>query len=91
MARYFDATHATVQLAPTFISKLNTGVQLILVATTLAAPVFHFVDHPLLQGLCYLTAATTIAGGVSYLVSKGTYKMLSKRSSPPRQSSCKHE
>lgn len=91
MARYFDATHATVQLAPTLISKLNTGVQLILVASTLAAPVFQFVDHPLLQGLFYVTAATTIAGGVSYLVSKGTYKMLTKKNSSPRQSSCKDE
>lgn len=78
-------------MAPTFISKLNTGVQLILVAGTLAAPVFNFVDHPLLQGLCYLTAATTIAGGVSYLVSKGTYKMLSKRGHSAKQSSCKPE
>lgn len=79
IARYFDATHATVQLAPTFISKLNTAVQLTLVAGTLAAPVFNFVDHPVLNGLCYLTAATTIAGGVSYLLSKNTYKYLSKK------------
>ncbi|XP_014216298.1 probable cardiolipin synthase (CMP-forming) isoform X2 [Copidosoma floridanum] len=79
LTRYFDATHATVQLAPTMISKINTGVQLMLVAGTLAAPVFNFVDHPLLQGLCYLTAFTTIAGGVSYIISKNTYKMLSKK------------
>ncbi|KAL6424588.1 hypothetical protein ACFW04_009942 [Cataglyphis niger] len=79
LARYFDPTHATVQLAPTFISKLNTGVQLSLVAGMLAAPVFHFVDHPILQYLCYLTAFTTIAGGVSYLLSKDTYKLLRKK------------
>ncbi|XP_011306535.1 probable cardiolipin synthase [Fopius arisanus] len=79
LTRYFDPTHATVQLAPTFTSKLNTAVQLSLVASTLAAPVFHFVDHPLLQGLCYLTAITTVAGGVSYLMSKNTYKYLSKK------------
>ncbi|XP_014226049.1 probable cardiolipin synthase (CMP-forming) [Trichogramma pretiosum] len=89
LARYFDATHATVQLAPTFISKCNTGVQLLLVAGTLAAPVFHFVDHPLLQGLCYLTAITTIAGGASYLFTKNTYKILSKKDSTGRQS-CKN-
>lgn len=84
MAKYFDPTYASVQLAPTLASKLNTGVQLCLVASTLAAPVFHFVDHPVLQGLCYLTAATTIAGGLSYLVSKDTYKFLRKRKvSPP--------
>ncbi|XP_063992079.1 probable cardiolipin synthase (CMP-forming) [Diachasmimorpha longicaudata] len=79
LTRYFDPTHATVQLAPTLTSKLNTAVQLSLVASTLAAPVFHFVDHPLLQGLCYLTAFTTVAGGISYLMSKNTYKYLSKK------------
>ncbi|XP_012255268.2 probable cardiolipin synthase (CMP-forming) [Athalia rosae] len=84
LVKYFDPTYASVQLAPTFASKLNTGVQLCLVGTTLAAPVFHYVDHPLLQGLCYLTAVTTLAGGLSYLVSKDTYKFLRKpRISPP--------
>lgn len=51
--RYFDATHATAQLAPTFISKVNTAVQLLLVGSTLAAPVFDYVNHPALQGLWY--------------------------------------
>jgi cardiolipin synthase len=55
LSRYFDVTHATAQLAPTFISKINTGVQLLLVGSTLAAPVFHYVGHPLLEYLWYLT------------------------------------
>ncbi|XP_011861945.1 PREDICTED: probable cardiolipin synthase (CMP-forming) [Vollenhovia emeryi] len=87
LARYFDPTHATVQLAPTLTSKLNTGMQLSLVAGTLAAPVYHFVDHPILQCLCYITAFTTIAGGVSYLLSKDTYKLLRKKKTPTRTSS----
>ncbi|KAL0118183.1 hypothetical protein PUN28_009091 [Cardiocondyla obscurior] len=82
LARYFDPTHATVQLAPTLTSKLNTGVQLTLVAGTLAAPVYHFVDHPILIGLCYITAFTTVAGGISYLLSKDTYKLLRKKKTP---------
>lgn len=86
MARYFDPTHATVQLAPTLTSKLNTGVQLTLIAGTLAAPVYHFVDHPILQCLCYVTAITTIAGGVSYLLSKDTYKLLKKKKTPTETS-----
>ena len=60
-----------------------------LVAGTLGAPVFNYVDHPLLQGLCYLTAITTVAGGLSYLVSKDTYKILSKKHNSTRQS-CKN-
>lgn len=51
ISRYFDVTHATAQLAPTFVSKINTGVQLLLVGSTLAAPVFHYVGHPVLQSL----------------------------------------
>ncbi|XP_078034343.1 cardiolipin synthase [Augochlora pura] len=79
LARYFDPTHATVQLAPTYISKINTGIQLFFVAGTLAAPIFHFVNHPVLVGLCYVTALTTLAGGISYLLSKNTYKLLGKK------------
>ncbi|KDR10558.1 putative cardiolipin synthetase [Zootermopsis nevadensis] len=54
LSRYFDVTHATAQLSPTAISKWNTGMQLLLVATTLAAPVFSCVDHPALHAMWYV-------------------------------------
>jgi len=41
---YFDITHPTVQIAPTFISKINTGVQLSLVSVTLMAAVLPSYD-----------------------------------------------
>ncbi|XP_059576221.1 cardiolipin synthase (CMP-forming) isoform X2 [Alligator mississippiensis] len=44
LSRYFNPCYATAQLKPTFISKMNTAVQLILVAASLAAPVFNYVD-----------------------------------------------
>ncbi|GLV40146.1 Cardiolipin synthase [Carabus blaptoides fortunei] len=78
LTRYFDGSHATAQLAPTFISKVNTAIQLLLVGSTLAAPVFHYVDHQLLHCLWYITGATTIAAGLSYVISKDTYKYLRK-------------
>ncbi|XP_066249527.1 probable cardiolipin synthase (CMP-forming) [Euwallacea similis] len=78
LVRYFNATHATAQLAPTFISKVNTVVQLLLVGTTLAAPVFDYINHPALQGLWYITAGTTVAAALSYILSKNTYKILTK-------------
>ncbi|XP_034834108.1 probable cardiolipin synthase (CMP-forming) [Maniola hyperantus] len=78
LSRYFDVTHATAQLAPTFISKMNTAVQLLLVGTTLASPVLGYVDHPALTALCGLSAATTIVSAISYLISKDTYKVLKK-------------
>ncbi|XP_063367113.1 probable cardiolipin synthase (CMP-forming) [Cydia amplana] len=78
LSRYFDVTHPTAQLAPTFISKVNTAIQLLLVGTTLASPVFGYVDHPALHALCGVTAASTVVSAASYLVSKDTYKILKK-------------
>ncbi|CAL4082870.1 unnamed protein product, partial [Meganyctiphanes norvegica] len=57
--RYFDATHATAQLAPTTISKVNTAIQLGLITASLAAPVFDFVDHTALHILWILDVAST--------------------------------
>lgn len=79
LSKYFDATHVTAQLAPTFISKVNTAVQLFCVAASLGAPVWNYVDHPALHGLWYLTGATTAAAALSYIVSKDTYKYLKRK------------
>lgn len=43
MARYFDVTHATAQLEPTFISKVNTAVQLVAIASSLGAPIWGYI------------------------------------------------
>lgn len=76
LSRYFDATHATAQLEPTFISKVNTAVQLACVAVSLGAPIWNYVDHPALHGLWYLTGTMTAAAAISYLVKKDTYRFL---------------
>ncbi|XP_068215392.1 centrosomal protein of 83 kDa [Palaemon carinicauda] len=76
IVRYFDATHATAQLAPTTLSKINTAIQLGLITASLAAPVFGYVDHHLLTGLCWVTGVTTIGSGLTYIFSKDTYKIL---------------
>uniref|UniRef100_A0A1B6LKR0 cardiolipin synthase (CMP-forming) n=1 Tax=Graphocephala atropunctata TaxID=36148 RepID=A0A1B6LKR0_9HEMI len=78
LSRYFDVTHATAQLAPTFISKVNTMVQLLTVACTLAAPVFDYLEHPALYALWCTTAGTTVASAASYLLTKNTFKFLKK-------------
>lgn len=72
-------THATAQLAPTFISKVNTVVQLATVATSLGAPIWNYIDHPYLHGLWYLTGVTTAAAALSYLTVKDTFKILKKQ------------
>ncbi|KAK4297528.1 hypothetical protein Pmani_030065 [Petrolisthes manimaculis] len=76
ISRYFDASHATARLAPTAISKINTAVQLGLITASLAAPVFSCTDHILIKTLWWLTAATTLGSGFSYIFSRDTYKFL---------------
>ncbi|XP_066561853.1 cardiolipin synthase (CMP-forming) [Amia ocellicauda] len=66
LSRFFNPCYATAQLKPTFISKVNTAVQLVLVAASLAAPVFQYVDSILLQSLWYITGLTTTASAYSY-------------------------
>ncbi|XP_027571736.2 cardiolipin synthase (CMP-forming) [Pipra filicauda] len=66
LSRYFNPCYATAQLKPTFISKTNTVVQLILVAASLAAPVFNYVDSIYLQTLWCITAFTTVTSAYSY-------------------------
>ncbi|XP_067900470.1 cardiolipin synthase (CMP-forming) isoform X2 [Heterodontus francisci] len=51
LSKYFNPCYATAQLKPTFISKVNTTVQLVLVAASLAAPVFQYVDSVFLHTL----------------------------------------
>ncbi|TRY92484.1 hypothetical protein DNTS_028188 [Danionella cerebrum] len=64
--RFFNPCYTTARLKPTLISKVNTGVQLFLVAASLAAPVFHYTDSVLLHSLWYFTAVTTAASAYSY-------------------------
>ncbi|XP_033104954.1 cardiolipin synthase (CMP-forming)-like [Anneissia japonica] len=78
LQRFFDVRHATIQMQPTFLGKLHTVVTLALVGFTLGAPVFNYVDHSYIQMLRYTTALTTIASGLSYILSKDTVKFLRK-------------
>uniref|UniRef100_A0A8C1Y3U1 Cardiolipin synthase (CMP-forming) n=1 Tax=Cyprinus carpio TaxID=7962 RepID=A0A8C1Y3U1_CYPCA len=58
--------HLSIILLLPCVFQINTGVQLFLVAASLAAPVFHYTDSVLLQSLWYITALTTAASGYSY-------------------------
>ncbi|KAH8312170.1 hypothetical protein KR044_009685 [Drosophila immigrans] len=79
-SRYFDATHVTAQLEPTFISKVNTGVQLATIGISLGAPIWNYIDHPALHGLWYLTGVTTVAAALSYVINRrDTFKIIQKK------------
>ncbi|XP_056465097.1 cardiolipin synthase (CMP-forming)-like [Gadus chalcogrammus] len=66
LSKFFNPCYTTAQLKPTLFSKVNTAIQLLLVAASLAAPVFKYTDSLLLQSLWYVTAVTTAASGYSY-------------------------
>ncbi|XP_061913816.1 cardiolipin synthase (CMP-forming) [Entelurus aequoreus] len=66
LSKFFNPCYTTAQLKPTLFSKVNTAIQLLLVAASLAAPVFQYTDSVALQCLWYVTAVTTAASGYSY-------------------------
>ncbi|XP_017294812.1 cardiolipin synthase (CMP-forming) [Kryptolebias marmoratus] len=81
LSKFFNPCYTTAQLKPTFFSKVNTAIQLCLVAASLAAPVFQFTDSLLLQCLWYVTAVTTAASGYSYWhYGRKTVRVLNTRS-----------
>ncbi|KAF5926079.1 hypothetical protein HPG69_010101, partial [Diceros bicornis minor] len=49
LAKYFNPCSAITKLKPTFISKVSTAVQLILVAASLIALVFNYAHSTYLQ------------------------------------------
>jgi len=74
--RYFDFKLPSAELRPSFLSKVNTALQLALMGASVAAPVFGFVDHIALQGLWYIVGGTTFSSGVSYIIWAKDYIVL---------------
>nr|XP_020511005.1 cardiolipin synthase (CMP-forming) [Labrus bergylta] len=81
LSKFFNPCYTTAQLKPTLFSKVNTAIQLFLVAASLAAPVFQYTDSVPLQCLWYVTAVTTAASGYSYWhYGRKTVRVLNTRS-----------
>lgn len=81
LSKFFNPCYTTAQLKPTLFSKVNTAIQLLLVAASLAAPVFQYTDSALLQCLWFVTALTTTASGYSYWhYGRKTVRVLNTRS-----------
>lgn len=81
LSKFFNPCYTTAQLKPTLFSKVNTAIQLFLVAASLAAPVFQYTDSGLLQCLWFVTAVTTAASGYSYWhYGRKTVQVLNTRS-----------
>lgn len=78
IGQFFDLRLATVQISPTFLSKLNTAIQLIFIAYSLLITCVDlnlFVNNLVyFDYFCKFTALSTIVSGLSYLFTKDTYK-----------------
>ncbi|KAI6188861.1 Cardiolipin synthase [Aphelenchoides besseyi] len=68
--RYFNPSVSSIEIQPTFASKLNTVLQLMTVTFSLAGPVLEYSDHPLLKTLWLCTGATTVYSGWQYIGGK---------------------
>ena len=69
-ARYWDGRIVSAQVTPTDISKAHTVLSLAVMGASLSAPVFGVPSQAPLTGLFYLTGATTVLSGISYVTSK---------------------
>ncbi|RIB03759.1 CDP-alcohol phosphatidyltransferase-domain-containing protein [Gigaspora rosea] len=76
LSRYFDMSIPSAEVRPTLISKVNTALQLALMGTTLASPIFGWINVPFLKALQYTVTGTTIWSGVSYVLSKDAIRIL---------------
>ncbi|EIJ36200.1 CDP-alcohol phosphatidyltransferase [Thiothrix nivea DSM 5205] len=58
----------TLDMRPLLISKLNTGLQIFLLATTLLSMALHPLPGWFNQGLQWLVAVTTVLSGIAYVL-----------------------
>lgn len=72
LKKYFDPTLPTATIQPTTISKVNTALQFLLIAVSLAAPLAGLQSHPSLHYLWAATGTTTFLSAVSYAFMKVT-------------------
>jgi cardiolipin synthase len=56
-----------VEVAPSFVSKLNTALEFVFLACVLALAAGHFADGPWFTALLYLTTATIVVSGAGYV------------------------
>ncbi|KAM6497247.1 phosphatidyl synthase [Amanita muscaria] len=77
--RYWDFSIPSAEVKPTFISKINTFLQLGLMGATTISPLLPFETTLALQGLQWIVATTTIWSGLSYLFSKDAVRVISHK------------
>jgi cardiolipin synthase len=67
-AAAYHFTIGEVEMAPSWISKLNTALEFVFLAFVLALAAGYLDDGPWYPALLYATAATIVASGASYVL-----------------------
>ncbi|XGW04058.1 hypothetical protein V3C99_015308 [Haemonchus contortus] len=76
LKRFFNPEVSSMQVVPTLISKVNTVLQLGVIATSLSIPVFSLSGLASFStGLCWVTAITTTWSGLQYASGKAMKKV----------------
>ncbi|CAF0890581.1 unnamed protein product [Rotaria sp. Silwood1] len=89
LKKILNMKNATVQLYPTLVSKVNTGVQVGLLTLCMAAPIFDYHNTGWMSVIYILSALSTGVSWLSYVGKSGrsTFKMLSQQTKSPPSSS----
>ncbi|KAF7309932.1 Phosphatidyl synthase [Mycena indigotica] len=82
-ARYWDFSLPSAEVRPTFISKVNTALQLFLMGTTTISPLVPLDVSMCLQALQMTVGVTTIWSGLSYVFSKDAVRLVTNRRPKP--------
>ncbi|KAI8051239.1 CDP-alcohol phosphatidyltransferase-domain-containing protein [Syncephalis plumigaleata] len=76
LARFFDVSVASTSVHPSMISKVNTALQVALMAISLMYPVMGLEVNAPLIALQWAVAATTIGSGVGYMFANNIVKSI---------------
>jgi cardiolipin synthase len=78
-SKFWDIERSGFKITPNLLGKFNTLLQLMLIGFTMGSPIFHYIDHPLLQALWYITGCTTVASGLTYCVQMKGFKIMKQQ------------
>ncbi|KAI9311483.1 CDP-alcohol phosphatidyltransferase-domain-containing protein [Dichotomocladium elegans] len=74
--RYFDFSIPSAEVRPTMISKVNTALQLALMAASLTTTALGVPSQEILTALQWTVGGTTVWSGASYIYSKDAVRIL---------------
>ncbi|KAJ8652659.1 hypothetical protein O0I10_011666 [Lichtheimia ornata] len=77
--RYFDFSIPSAEVRPTMISKVNTALQLALMAASLTSTALGVPSTEIMTALQWTVGGTTVWSGASYIYSKDAVRILSRQ------------